>query len=171
MTAEPIPSLAPTSPAPARRERRGGLVRDTLGSILLQRNARIGLGILAFFVPQALVVLVVMVPAMVIPLYRQGKRVSKRSSKSLQAMGETTESLNQILNGIRTVKAFQLEAPMLRDFEATTATFLQRAQHMLRAKGRSMAQTFVGYQLGFGVLLVMLGYVVIVQGEIGRAHV
>ena len=49
MTAEPIPSLAPASPAPARKERRGSLARDTLGSILLQRNARIGLGILAFF--------------------------------------------------------------------------------------------------------------------------
>lgn len=122
--------------------------------------------ILAWFVPQALWVLLVMVPAMVIPLYRQGRRVSKRSSKSLQAMGETTESLNQILNGIRTVKAFQLEAPMLRDFEATTATFLQRAHHMLRAKGRSMAQTFVGYQLGFGVLLVLLGYVVLVEKDI-----
>jgi subfamily B ATP-binding cassette protein MsbA len=129
------------------------------------------IGILAVYVPQALLVLVVMVPAMVIPLYRQGKRVSKRSSKSLQAMGETTESLNQILNGIRTVKAFQLEAPMLRDFEATTATFLQRAQHMLRAKGRSMAQTFVGYQLGFGVLLVMLGYVVLVQEKINFSDV
>ena len=37
---------------------------------------------------------------------------------SLQAMGETTESLNQILTGIRTVKAFQMESAMLRDFEA-----------------------------------------------------
>ncbi|MBL8754858.1 MAG: ABC transporter ATP-binding protein, partial [Planctomycetes bacterium] len=119
--------------------------------------------ILAWFVPQALLVLVVMVPAMVIPMYRQGKQVSKRSSKSLQAMGETTESLNQILNGIRTVKAFQLEDAMLREFQATTGTFLQRVTRMLRAKGRSMAQTFVSYQFGFGVLLVMLGYVVLVE--------
>ena len=124
------------------------------------------IAVLAWFVPQALVVLVVMVPVMVIPLYRQGRRVSKRSSKSLQAMGETTESLNQILTGIRTVKSFQLEQAMLRDFEASTATFLQRAHHMLRAKGRSMAQTFVSYQLGFAILLVMLGYVVLVQGKI-----
>ena len=122
--------------------------------------------ILAWFVPQALIVLAIMVPVMVIPLYRQGKRVSKRSSKSLQAMGETTESLNQILTGIRTVKAFQLEDAMLRDFEATTGTFLQRAHRMLRAKGRSMAQTFVSYQLGFGILLVMLGYVVLVERTI-----
>jgi len=122
--------------------------------------------VLAWFVPQALIVLALMVPAMAIPMLRQGRQVSKRSSKSLQAMGETTESLNQILTGIRTVKAFQLEGAMLRDFEASTGTFLDRTRKMLRAKGRSMAQTFVSYQLGFGVLLVLLGWVVLVDGAI-----
>jgi ABC-type multidrug transport system fused ATPase/permease subunit len=122
--------------------------------------------ILAWFVPQAIWVLVAMVPLMAIPLYRQGKKVSKRSSKSLQAMGETTESLNQILSGIRTVKAFQLEPSLLRGFEGHTRTFLERTHKMLRAKGRSLAQTFVSYQFGFAVLLVMLGYVVLVEGSI-----
>lgn len=122
--------------------------------------------ILAWFVPQAIWVLVAMVPIMAIPLYRQGRKVSKRSSRSLQAMGETTESLNQILSGIRTVKAFQLEQPLLRGFDGHTQTFLVRTKKMLRAKGRSLAQTFVSYQLGFAVLLVMLGYVVLVEGSI-----
>ncbi len=123
--------------------------------------------ILAWFVPDALWVLVIMVPVMVIPLYRQGRTVSKRSSKSLQAMGDTTEALNQILNGVRIVKSFQLEQTMLEKFESSTGTFLERAHRMLRAKGRSMAQTFVSYQIGFGLLLVMLGYVVLVQKKIG----
>jgi subfamily B ATP-binding cassette protein MsbA len=82
-------------------------------------------------------------------------------------MGETTESLNQILTGIRTVKAYQLEAAMLRDFEGSTATFLDRTRKMLRAKGRSMAQTFVSYQVGFGILLVLLGWVVLVEKSLG----
>jgi len=123
--------------------------------------------ILAWFVPEALIVMAAIVPLMAIPLYRQGRRVSKRSSKSLQAMGDTTESLNQIFTGFRTIKSFQLEGSMLRDFEASTTTFLGRVQRMLRAKGRSMAQTFVTYQFGFGVLLVMLGYVVLVERRIG----
>ncbi len=116
--------------------------------------------ILAWFVPQAIWVLIVLAPVMVIPMYRQGRQVQKRSSKSLQAMGDTTESLNQILTGIRTVKAFQLEDLRNREFEATTATFLDRTRKMLRAKGRSMAQTFISYQVGFAVLLLMLGYAV-----------
>lgn len=123
--------------------------------------------ILAWFVPEALWVLGAMVPLMVIPLYRQGRQVSKRSTKSLQAMGESTEALNQILTGVRTVKAFQLERAMLNSFAESTQTFLDRVHRMLRAKGRSMAQTFVSYQVGFGLLLVMLGYVVLVERRIG----
>lgn len=122
------------------------------------------IAILAFCLPQAIWVLLAMVPLMAIPLYRQGKRVQKRSTKSLQAMGETTESLNQILSGIRTVKAFQLEEARRQEFAASTETFLQRTRNMLRAKGRSMAQTFVTYQVGFAALLVVLGWVVLVDG-------
>lgn len=127
--------------------------------------------ILAFWVPQSIWLLVGMVPLMAIPLYRQGRRVQKRSSRSLQAMGETTESLNQILTGIRTVKAFQLEELRLREFQANTQTFLQRTSRMLRAKGRSMAQTFVTYQTGFAALLVLLGWLVLVDRSLGFADV
>ncbi|MBL9077323.1 MAG: ABC transporter ATP-binding protein [Planctomycetes bacterium] len=129
------------------------------------------LAMVAWFVPMAIWVLLAMVPLMAIPLWRQGRRVSRRSSKSLQAMGETTEALNQILTGIRTVKAFQLERVRRDEFEANTRTFLERTHGMLRAKGRSMAQTFVGYQFGFAVLLVMLGYVVLVDRSIPFSYV
>lgn len=127
--------------------------------------------ILAWCLPQAIWVLLLLVPLMAIPLYRQGRQVQRRSGRSLQAMGETTESLNQILSGIRTIKAFQLEEQRSREFEATTRTFLERTRKMLRAKGRSMAQTFCSYQLGFAVLLVMLGYAVLVDGRVTLAAV
>jgi len=123
--------------------------------------------ILAWFVPQAIWVLLIMVPIMAIPLYRQGRKVSQRSVKSLKAMGEATESLNQILTGIRTVKAFQLQQPRLKEFRDNTRTFLERTHKMLRTKGRSIAQTFVSYQAGFAALLVLLGYVVLVERSIG----
>ncbi len=128
------------------------------------------MAIIAFYLPEAIWVLLVMIPLMGIPLYRQGKRVQKRSSRSLQAMGETTESLNQILSGIRTVKAFQLEALRFEEFRANTGTFLDRTRKMLRAKGRSMAQTFVTYNIGFAALLVVFGWVVLVKG-VGFADV
>ncbi|HLQ38514.1 MAG TPA: ABC transporter ATP-binding protein [Planctomycetota bacterium] len=122
--------------------------------------------LLAFLVPEALYILLAIVPLMAIPMYFQGKRVRHRSSKSLQAMGDTTESMNQILSGIRTVKAFQLEEQRLREFEVNNRTFLKRTKKMLRAKGLSMAQTFVGYQIGFAALLVLFGWVVLVKHEL-----
>lgn len=117
--------------------------------------------LIAFILPQALLVMLVMVPLMVIPMYRQGRKVQKRSTKSLKALGETTESLNQILTGIRTVKAFQLEDARMRDFDATTQTFLARTKKVLSAKGRSIAQSFIGYQIATAIILVMLGYLVL----------
>lgn len=129
------------------------------------------LAILAVTMPEAIWILLVMVPAMAIPMYRQGRKVQKRSSKTLQSMGETTESLNQILTGIRTVKAFQIEELRLREYEASTATFLDRTKKMFRVKGRSMAQTFLSYQVGFAALLVLTGWVVLVRGSTSLGEV
>ncbi|MEC7726236.1 MAG: ABC transporter ATP-binding protein [Planctomycetota bacterium] len=119
-----------------------------------------------WFVPEAIFVLLAMLPLMAVPMYRQGKKVQQRSSKSLQAMGETTESLSQILTGIRTVKAFQLEGAHLREFESTTSRFLDRTRRVLRAKARSIATSFIGYQAATAVVLVLLGYLVLVEGAI-----
>lgn len=123
--------------------------------------------LLAWFIPQAIWVLVLMVPLMAIPLYRHGRRVRRRSHRSLQAMGDATESMNQILSGIRTVKAFQLEQQRLKEYEDSNRTFLSRSLRMLRAKAQSMAQSFVGYQAGFAALLLLLGWVVLVRQELG----
>ncbi|MCK5942459.1 MAG: ABC transporter ATP-binding protein, partial [Planctomycetes bacterium] len=119
-----------------------------------------------WFVPEAIFVMLVMLPLMAIPMYRQGRKVQKRSSKSLQAMGETTESLSQILTGIRTVKAFQLEGAHMREFEQTTERFLDRVRRVLSAKGRSIATSFIGYQVATAVILVLLGYLVLVERSI-----
>ncbi|MFK7739999.1 MAG: ABC transporter ATP-binding protein [Planctomycetota bacterium] len=118
-------------------------------------------GLILFFVPEAIVILLLLIPMMAIPLYKQGKKVQKRSSKSLQALGDSTESLNQILTGIRTVKAYQLEDERMREFEGANATFLDRTSRVLRAKGRSIAQSFVSYQVATALFLVLLGYLVI----------
>ena len=119
-----------------------------------------------WFVPEAIFVLMAMVPLMAVPMYRQGKKVQKRSSQSLQAMGETTESLNQILTGIRTVKAYQLEPAHLQEFEATTERFLARTRRVLSAKGRSIATSFLGYQAATAAVLILLGYLVLVERAI-----
>jgi len=122
--------------------------------------------VVVIVMPQALWVLVLMIPLMAVPMYRAGRKVRRRSSRTLEAMGGATESMNQILSGIRTVKAFRLEQERLREYEQQNDTFLQRSMRMLRAKSMSMTQTFLGYQIGFGALLLLLGYFVLVTGDV-----
>lgn len=117
--------------------------------------------IVVVVVPDLWWVLLIMIPAMAIPLVRLGKKVRKRSSRSLAAMGDATESLNQMLTGFRTVKAYQLEERRLEDFAGTNARFLQRTLTMFRARAMSQAVTFFAYQVGFGVMLVALGWLVL----------
>ena len=50
-------------------------------------------------------------------------------------MGDATESMNQMLSGIRTVKAFQLEPQRQAEFEKSNANYLHRTKRMLQAKG------------------------------------
>ena len=122
--------------------------------------------VIAVVMPKALFVLVLLIPLMAVPMYHAGRKVRKRSSRTLEAMGGATESMNQILSGIRTVKAFRLEGERLREYEEQNATFLERTVRMLRAKAMSMTQTFLGYQIGFGALMMLLGYFVLVTGEV-----
>jgi len=123
--------------------------------------------IVVFVVPELWWVLMLMVPLMAIPLLRLGKKVRRRSSRSLQAMGDATESLNQMLSGFRTVRAYQLEDHRLRDFAAGNARFLDRTLSMFRARATSQALTFLAYQLGFALMLVALGWLLL--NEKGRA--
>ena len=116
--------------------------------------------ILAIAVPETLWLLIVIVPAMAIPMIRMGKRVHKTSSKSLAAMGSATESMNQMLTGIKTVKAFQLEGHRLEEFELSNANFLHRTKRMLQAKGLSEALTSLAYTLGFAGLITFMGWLV-----------
>ncbi len=117
--------------------------------------------LIAVCVPEAVWLLVVMVPIMALPLVRMGKKVHRSSSKSLAAMGDATESMNQMLSGIKTVKAFQLEEERMREFAGSNALYLRRTRRLLRAKAVSQALVFAGYQLGFAAMLLGAGWLVL----------
>jgi subfamily B ATP-binding cassette protein MsbA len=117
--------------------------------------------IIVWFVPQLTWVILLMVPLMALPLIRLGKNVRRRSSKSQRAMGDTTESLNQMLSGIRVVKAFQLEDVRLAEFKASNARFLQRTASTFRARGMAQGLTHFTYHVGFAVMIIALAVLVI----------
>ena len=122
-------------------------------------------GILGLYFPQLLPVLVIVVPVMALPMLRAGKRIHKSSSKSLAAMGDSTEAMNQMLSGIRTVKAFQLEEERLQEYREYNARYLRRTKRMLKAKGFSQGFLFVSYQTAFALLLCGMGWLIISGSE------
>ena len=116
------------------------------------------------YVPWALVLFVPAIPLMALPMIRLGKKVHKRSRGSLAAMGDATESMNQMLSGIKVVKAFQLEDVRMREFAANNEQYLERTRRMLQAKGRSQATVFAGYQLAFAGIVILLGWLLLTEG-------
>ncbi|MEE2886024.1 MAG: ABC transporter ATP-binding protein [Planctomycetota bacterium] len=116
--------------------------------------------LLLIFVPDLAWVLIPVVPLMALPMLKTGRRIHKSSSKSLAAMGDSTESMNQVLTGIRTVKSFQLEDERLQEFRAANDLFLHRTKRMLQAKGLSQGLMFAGYQITFAFMLGFLGWLV-----------
>ncbi len=117
--------------------------------------------IVLYYMPEAAWVFAIIIPIMALPMIKLGRRVQKSSHKSLAAMGDATESMTQILSGIKTVKAFQLEGRRLQEFEDNNAKFLRRSKSMFRAKATSQALVFLCYQVGFAVLLFTLGWIVL----------
>ena len=116
--------------------------------------------LLLVFVPDLAWFLIPVVPLMALPMLRTGRRIHKSSSKSLAAMGDSTESMNQVLTGIRTVKSFQLEDERLKEFVDANGRFLHRTKRMLQAKGLSQGLMFASYQIAFALMLGVLGWLV-----------
>ncbi len=117
--------------------------------------------LLLVVMPEATLVVVVMLPLFALPMIKLGRKVQRTSSRSLAAMGESTESMNQILSGIKTVKAFQLERQRLNEFEQNNNRYLRRTKSMLRTKALSQAGVYAAYQLAFAALLLGFGWFVL----------
>ena len=116
--------------------------------------------VLVLLVPDYAWVLIVVAPVMALPMLRTGRRIHKSSSRSLAAMGDSTEAMNQMLTGIRTVKSFQLEEERLREYQENNARYLRRTKKMLKAKGFSQGFLFTSYQIGFAAMLVVIGFLI-----------
>ena len=121
----------------------------------------VNIGVIYLAAPELLWVFMPALPLMAVPIIRLGRPIHRRSGRTLAAMGDATESLNQMLSGIKTVKAFQLEEPRYREFADNNQQFLKRTQRMLQAKGRSQALVFIGYQIAFAGMMLVFGWLLL----------
>ncbi|HMQ24215.1 MAG TPA: ABC transporter transmembrane domain-containing protein, partial [Planctomycetota bacterium] len=89
-----------------------------------------------------------------IPMMTFGRKVQKGSRKSLHALGRATDTMSQMFQGFRTVKAFQLEARQLEDLNKDNQHFLKRTMRMVQAKTLSQSLLYLLYMLGFAAILI-----------------
>lgn len=95
-----------------------------------------------------------MAVVLAIPMMSFGRKVQKGSRRSLSALGKATDTMSQMFQGFRTVKAFQLEERQLEEFDQDNQRFLDRTMRMVKAKSLSQALLYFFYMLGFAAILV-----------------
>jgi ATP-binding cassette, subfamily B, bacterial MsbA len=107
--------------------------------------------------PWLTLLVVVLVPAIFLPLVLFGRRIRKGTRRSLSALGESTEAMSQMFSGIRVVKAFRMEEREMREFRETNQRWIDRALSVVRAKAMTEASTHVLTNGGFAILIVGIG--------------
>lgn len=114
--------------------------------------------------PLPTLALLVALPVIAIPIATLGKRLRRRTTKSLASLGASVEVLTQIFTGIRTVKAFRAEERELERYRAVNEQFLDSAMRAARALASIEAATTIVSQLGFAVVLVIAGWATLELG-------
>jgi len=112
----------------------------------------------AIYAPRPTLVVVLVLPLVIIPLAKLGRRVRKRSTKSLARLGASVEVLAQMFTGIRTVKAFRAEERELDRYRKVNDDYLRTAMKMVRAVATIEGSTTLLSHLGFATVLLVVGW-------------
>jgi len=100
-------------------------------------------------------------PVLIYPIGRLGRKITKTSLKTLEKLADVTEEMQQMFTGIRIVKAFSLEEKKAGDFYAANMQFLRKMMRVVRTKALSRSSIEVMYIWGSGVLMLVGWYLVI----------
>lgn len=103
------------------------------------------------------------------PVFRQAKRVNKGSTKSLTELGSSVQALSQMLQGIRTVKAFRAESRELEDYREVNASYVRSTMRMVRAQAMANASTLFLSHAGLGLMILVVGFLQ-TGGQFGTAE-
>lgn len=127
-----------------------GLVLDPLNALALL--------VAAFFVaPYPTLGVLLCLPIALVPIRLITRRVRKGSKKSLTSLGESVQSLAQMFQGVRTVKAFGGEEREIERYRQLSGSYLKSAMRMVRAIALSHAWAVFYSTAGVAVLVLVLG--------------
>jgi len=89
-----------------------------------------------------------------LPFLFLGRRVRRRSKKSLATLGNSVQVLTEMLTGIRTVKAFRAEERELERYSEVNRDYMRASMRMERAVALTRGTTICLSHVGFAVLVV-----------------
>lgn len=101
---------------------------------------------------------VLFVPIYVIPISLLSRRLRRARKKSLERLGDMTQTMMQTFSGIKIVKAFGMEAEQVKEFKETNESYFKKLMSAVRRKALSenMAHIFLG--VGTAIMLVGGGF-------------
>ncbi len=115
------------------------------------------LGVAFAAAPKPTLAVVLCLPLVIVPIAVLGRKVKKRSRKSLTRLGASVEVLSQMFQGIRTVKAFRAEQREIERFREVNRQYLSSSMKMVRSVSSIQAWATIASQIGFVAVLLFVG--------------
>jgi ABC-type multidrug transport system fused ATPase/permease subunit len=135
------------------------VVNQALKDLVLEPLMALSSLVIAFLIaPLPAAIMAVGLAFVAIPVARQSRRVRKGSRKSLTHLGGSVQSLTQMFQGIRTVKAFRAEERELADYARINHEYVRSTMKMVRAQALSQAATLFMSHAGMGLMVLLVGW-------------
>jgi subfamily B ATP-binding cassette protein MsbA len=134
-------------------------VKLFFGDMLQNGNFTIWyMGLMIYAAPELATVVLITMPLLAWPISKLSKRVRKSSTKSLTTLGASVQVLTQMFQGIRTVRAFDMEDREVDRYEELNEEFLKDSMRMVRAQSLAQVWTSLFSHVGTAVLLFAVGF-------------
>ncbi len=131
------------------------VVRESLKDLVLEPLLIVfSLAVSWVAAPWPTLVVVLLFLPLCLPFLFLGKRVRRRSKKSLTTLGSSMQVLTEMLQGIRTVKAFRAEGRELARYREINGEYLDRAMRMERTIALTRGTTILLSHCGLAILVV-----------------
>ena len=108
--------------------------------------------------PGATLMVVLVLPAALLPVAKLTKKIRKGSTKSSTSLGASVQALSQMFQGIRTVKSFGGEERELTSYRELNEGYLKTSMRMVRAIALSHAWTAFYSIAAIAVLVFAIGW-------------
>jgi len=127
------------------------------GLVLEPIKGLFALGLAFYVAPLPALILLFVLPLALWPISRLFSRVRRGSKKSLSSLGDSVQSLTQMFQGVRTVKAFGGEEREIERYRLLNHAYLKNSMKMVRAIAMSHAWTSFYSAAGVAVIVLVFG--------------